>query len=1561
MSWINRIGDVASTVGKGVGNFALDLVKSPVASARFAWDVATAPWNDDEEYNGFMNTMSSAWNKSGGTMVKPLANAGGAIMKVPGVRPVFEKLDEINRELIREPLATINLVQGDVAAGKASFFDPNEWKKAYQGSQSISYGQAYTYAMAKGISKANEALGIAQGLDYSKSVDLAIYDPKFNIYDPAQRDVAFKQSLMGKITSGTMDVTIQVVGDVTIVGGKVGKALKASKYAEGVIKTADDAAQAAEDITKAQYGVNNRFTKVLDDFTKNDSAYAISHPMIKSSSQPGLLAYMLGQSKTVDETSLILRSALSDPAAMDELAFVRADLTDALKAARGDLSAVDQYKMFYAADDSGMIPFMNDMPNVIKEAEENYKALASTDEYFSKLMQLGEGGGSLTRTSGYLSRGIENFVAESRALKYYDKTVGQAKVDVYQPTPFHRLYQKISWAAGERPAGIIDFNDADSYKEVVANISTVEKILGWSPAQSGKVLDNYLAAATPEARFKAALVFEESVFKSIASKFDIDEVTAQSIYNTYKGARQSGMQSMKDRGFMVDLDGSILKVQQLESQSANFLPLMDFALMNNLLKRNSSTIRKITGASKDVVLHYADVLQDAFKAGALLRLGYTQRNAIDSQLRILGAVGALGSIRYLGEGIKNVVYNTVKTPARLIDRYRSIDAGMTYSEIQADTTKLIKQISKLDDEIGALEAKASIRPDDAELAVELNTKRMLREEKLAVYNHNNGVLAKNSKMEPKKRIGTGTYEVVGSDGEKYILHDAFGGPLGDMFRRIASSQSAFERVVDSNSDLYARTVASKGIQAIRPTDKGYFEQWAQTLRNQFANSEVIRQINQGKSIDEITHWLVSSPAGRDLRKRLSLTSSDAQGYVTRISNFYDNYLPVTSNLRPQLAEITAETLRTTFKNPSDLPIIHGHLLEDAFFNKADGFIKKAINGTFKLLGTMPEDALARNPLYVTLYRREVSRRINVASGLKEEGRLTVAEQEKIMAAAHKIALREMKGILFNIERRSNLAAAFKYISPFFSAQENAYKTWLKIVANNPVIANRAYNVWQAPNRAGLVTDFEGNPVPPGETSGNDIIWVSLPKGLRNIPGLNSLTEMGIPKQSLDIIFQGGLDVAFNKGNPNLVSDIFPVGPYVAIPASELMKKQPSLENSLKMVLPYGSYNDALGIPSGSALLPAWLQKAQTLAAGQDDPQFARTWQLIWATEQIKAKRQGLPPVSDNEILKKTQDYWKMRMVANLVMPFAPQFNTPYKFYLDKSREYRRMYGVNADAKFLQDFPEFFDFTTTLSNNPTGIQSSQQAVANFNKYKGLVGDLVNIEPKLVGLLVNDPNGYEFSQAAYDYLYGTKISAGSKQTFLSAQDPAVAQKKTDAEKGWIQYNQFMDLIDTELQKRGLTSTQQKGAEDLAAIKSAVIQKLSVQTDAEGKPIYDEKTGTFARTAWYDDYLDSDGSKTNRVIAGFGIIFNNDKFREDNKNNPTWKSIKTYMELRKAIAAELVKRDVKSITAKKNADLKAIYDAVVQKLKNDDKLGFAYVYDRFLSQDLIYDKYLTPKEVK
>ena len=1574
MSVWNRIGDVASSFEKaaideaksavrGVTNvvkFGGELLGGAGSTAKLGWDLGTAPWNSSDEYSGFIDTVRGYWNENSKNIVKPLASAGGAIMKVPGFQPTVERINKINQEFIREPLTTFELVQGDMVKTNSlgTFFDPNEWRKAYKGAQEISYGQAV-------VSKYR-----------------SIYDPKFNVYDPAQREQAFKNSAWGKFASGGFDLGIQFIGDVTVAAGKVLKVAKAGTLGVGQLTNADVVAKAAEDITKAQYGVNNRFTKVLDDFTKNDSAYAISHPMVKSSTNPGLLAHLLGDSIDRDETALILRSALSDPAAMDELRLQRAYVTDALEAARGKMSAVDEFKLFSAPDGTGMIPFLNDSPAVAEEAIRNYESLAKSDKYFANLMEIGKGGGALTRTTGIGLQGVEDLVAKSRAIKFYDKTVGNAKVEVFQPTPFHRMYQKISWNQNQRPAGLVDFNDPDSYKEIIATINVIgpdtsprltqKSLRGlnlFDEQQSKTILDKYMAAATPEEKFVAVRDLETTVFRTMTQKYGISEKIADDIYNNWNGARTSALKSIKDKGFMVDVDESIIKVPQFESQTANYLPLMDFELMNRLLERNKSLLKSFVGTPVQATLHYADILQDAFKAGALLRLGYTMRNGIDSQLRIAASVGSFATLRHLGPGFKNLLNNTVAVPARLVDRYAPVDSGKTLKQVQQASVGVVDELNVLKKDISVIETKLSLNPDDLDLAGKLNTFKELQKEKLAVYNHYANLLNRSKNADPKARIGTGSFEAVTSDGQKYILDDAFGGPLGDMFRKIASSGNSFERLVDSNTDMYMRKVSSTGIGAIRPTDPGYFEQWAQTLRTQFGNSAVVKKIIAGESLDDISRWLRNTPEGRNLRSRLGIQSDEAAEYVTKSNQFLDQYLPATSNLRDKLSDITANDLRSTFKDPTELPVIHGHILKEQLFNPSDKNIKKFINGAFKMLATLPEDAWARNPLYINFYRQEAKRRLDIVAGLRGD-RISIADQEEIMSAAHKVALREMKNVLFNIERKSNLAAAMKYISPFFSAQENAYKTWFKMAVANPAIINRGYLVWNSPNKAGLVTDQEGKEVPAGQTSGNDIIWIGLPKGVTKIPfigkGLESFTTpegkagegveikggFGIPKASLDIVFQGGMDVLYMKGNPNVFSDIFPVGPYVGVPVSEIVKRQPSLEESFKWALPFGPTKNA-----AAGFLPTWFQRLQTRFADQSDPQFANSYQLIYNTEQQKAKRNGLPPVDPNKILKMTRDYWKMRTAANLIMPFAPRFDTPYRFYMDKSREYKRVYGLNADAQFFQDFPEFFSFSASLSSNPTGVQSSIQAVDSIKKYGGLVGELAKIEPKLVGLVVNNPSGYDFSQAAYRYLYGKKVSPDSPEKFLSSQSPADAQKKNEAEKGWIQYNKFMNIIDGELKNRGLTSVQQNGAEDLKIVKDSFIQKLSIQTDNDGKPIFNEKTGTFQQTAWSDDYLDSNGAKTNQVIAGLSKILDNKKFMEDNKNSPTWKSVSVYFDIRKSMASELMKRDVKSIDAKANIDIRFAYDSVVSKLKKDDPLGFAYLYDRFLSQDLIVDRYLTP----
>jgi hypothetical protein len=102
-----------------------------------------------------------------------------------------------------------------------------------------------------------------------------------------------------------------------------------------------------------------------------------------------------------------------------------------------------------------------------------------------------------------------------------------------------------------------------------------------------------------------------------------------------------------------------------------------------------------------------------------------------------------------------------------------------------------------------------------------------------------------------------------------------------------------------------------------------------------------------------------------------------------------------------------------------------------------------------------------------------------------------------------------------------------------------------------------------------------------------------------------------------------------------------------------------------------------------------------------------------------------------------------------------------------------------------------------------------------------------------------------------------------------------------------------------------------------------------------------------------LDTDGSKTGRVIRGLQAILSDKKFMQANANNPTWKSVALYLQLRDQVADELSQRKVKSLGAKANIRIAQAFDAAVGQLKQQD-IGFSDLYDRFLSNDLVYDKF-------
>lgn len=1545
MSFADRLGQLA----KDIGGAAL-------AAPKFVWDVATAPWNDSEQFNGFKNTFVSAGANAFGSVIKPLAD----VASMPGVKPVLTKWDEINRDYIREPLTTAMLMQ----AQGLDFFDGSNWKKAHEEAQTTSFGQATYGAAAKFMPGQQEV---------EKVVDWT---------DPKSVDDYFNHGPQ-KIWSGIGDIGIQVFGDVAIGAGKIAKVAKGAEAVTNSLVGANSAqrrATAIEDVYKALAGEDNKYLQAAKDFAENDANYAYNHPMLQDSVAKDTIAAGFGAASSEKDALLVMLAGLGDAKAIDTMRnFGRQDIANPIARAQGELDSTAQNVLKGKYNEDGTPVHVFEDQNVLADVDAEINSLLQNNPDFAAFWQSRDDlskTGSLTRTVGSAPmQAVDRFIAEGRASKFYDrKATDTPDVKIFKPTPFHRMYQIVSWPAGQRPSGHINLNDPESSRELVSVLQQAvsRKAIGADSAR--RIQESYLMAATPEERASVIYDMEEFVLNGLAEKHGVTLENAGKIYSTYKRARATAMSTLREKGYINDVDGTSTKVDLLESELVNNLPVMDFNLADGLLQRHNlkndpwignQALGRILDASDDTS-NIMDTMQSMFKIGALLRLGYTIRNSAEAQLRIASSVGSLAAVRHLGGGVKNLIYNSKNQFERTVDRFNPMAKDYNFYKTQhedlgVEIEDIQRQVDALNNKIendryyhsAPYEAKynaagkayaldrtkpRTVSEDfspNADDVASLDALNILLDEKRKLQQATSDSMTRFEK--DKRHMGQGTFTYKGVDGKTYELPDAFNeSTFGDIHWRNSSAENSMLSLVDQQARVLAPNMVHTGYGEIKPDAPNYWTEWASTINRKLANSEVARRIAQGDNTYTVVSWM-SSKEGKQLRDRLGLKTNEVREYVENVNSLMAKYAP-DSELRQMILErknINAEMLRGKFTNTSELPTINGNIIDENLNLTSQRKLQEAITGLFKLLGSMPEDAWARHPVYIDLYRKSLKRRIDDFNYLNKKGMELPVGPDAIlskdladaMKAAHADALRGTKRILFTIDRRSNLAGAslIKFSSPFFAAYENSVKTWAKLAADKPQIINRANLIFTSPNRAGIATDDKGNPVPVEQASMNDYIWINIPEGIKKLPfvgkGLGALDNVGIQKRSLDVIFQGDMNI--------------PVGPYVSIPVSEIVKAQPSTEESLKWAIPFGAERNAV-----TAMLPSWVKKQIIKQGGQSDPQYANTYTLIWQTEQYKRKQAGQEPASAEEIKAMADAYWNMRTVANLVLPFAPQFNSPYKMYIDKWRQYREADPKNAAANFWRDYgDDMFQFTMSLSKNNTGSQATTQDVANAQRYKGLVSDIAAIDPKMIGLVTSTGNGaFQFSDAAYKWQLQNTISAGSETTFRGRNDPAEAVKENNAQLGWIKYRSMMDYVDAQMQARGLTNIQSKKAKDLAAIKKQTVAFLAEQNPD-----------------WYKDFKDTDGSKYLRVRDAFNRILSDEKFMKDHGNDPTWKSVKIYLNARSQVEAMLAERKAAglpgSIDAKKNADLANFLDFTANRLKQED-IGFGDLYDRYLSYDPVFD---------
>lgn len=420
--------------------------------------------------------------------------------------------------------------------------------------------------------------------------------------------------------------------------------------------------------------------------------------MIEASNDADTLSYLLGEAKTVDDVAdtLVAAARLGTNkqvgAAMARLIAKRRDLAFVMDKIN-DTTSLDR-QVLDNIPTNGIVDDINKL-----DSASAYVSQIEADPYFRMIRSFNERGADLTkRTFGkpvFEKLAISRAESKAARIKGVDSPTSFPTVQIIQPTKYHPIVavvnfgmRKVGDSFQEKPAGYINLNDSDSFKEVQAFGELLRRLVGKDVAQP--IIDDHIqaylrAGGVPELRSRVIQSLEESAVSALNKKIGLKDDAATTIWSQYKSRRQTAMQQIKDRKFLMTDDDVILKIPYLERQGANALPMVDLENYYRVLEKNKGILNSLGRESitdPDTWKYATGILNDMWKASVLLRLGYTIRNVSEATLSILGrGFGLLALSDLRTEGFKNWYTNRVQGIERLTDK-RLVARGEREDSIQ---------------------------------------------------------------------------------------------------------------------------------------------------------------------------------------------------------------------------------------------------------------------------------------------------------------------------------------------------------------------------------------------------------------------------------------------------------------------------------------------------------------------------------------------------------------------------------------------------------------------------------------------------------------------------------------------------------------------------------------------------------------------------------------------------------------------------------------------------------------------------------------------------------------
>jgi hypothetical protein len=303
------------------------------------------------------------------------------------------------------------------------------------------------------------------------------------------------------------------------------------------------------------------------------------------------------------------------------------------------------------------------------------------------------------------------------------------------------------------------------------------------------------------------------------------------------------------------------------------------------------------------------------------------------------------------------------------------------------------------------------------------------------------------------------------------------------------------------------------------------------------------------------------------------------------------------------------------------------------------------------------------------------------------------------------------------------------------------------------------------------------------------------------------------------------------------------------------------------------------------------------------------------------------------------------MLANATLPAIPSWeNSEMKPMIDLWNEYQEKEGVEAFHRFIEDHPEWFAVTMSLSESETGIRATTDASYMANKHEDLIYEITKLggskgsADQFIQMVVNrDDRPSTFDPAARINQMMTEYGVRN-EPYRTSRTPAVAFLSLQEKKGWNDYMNYKEARDIRLEKLGMQQGLGKPASPNMNISKPIVAdfKAWILTQKEENP------------TWWNAYQVGGAENSWQLALQAGkIMLENEEWVADQGENSWANQMKQYIDYREATAYNISRTDPDD---EDRIDwLKLDFQQKVHALKLENT-SWAYYYDRFFDGDTL-----------